>query len=357
MTTMSSSVYYNTLLAISMFSIFCFLIPNKKRLVNSPNFIITILLAVFAALCMGMLPVSIDIYTGDDRNHYALSFLAIQRDISAEYSVSANDPIFATYGFFLSKYTTVFGFFIITALIYVGNYMLAARKLASRYSYVLLLMVLITFQFFGYGTNTIRAGFATSFIALALAYSDKLWKMVLFLVIGIGCHYSMLVPAVAILLTRYFDKTKLYFYLWFAAILVSALSGDYFTELFSSIIEDPRTGYLLADEDTTYNVGFRLDFILYSCAPLLLGYWYIYKRKFKSTIYKQMYNAYIIANIFWILVIRAEYSDRIAYLSWFMMPFLLLYPLLTERIVKGQNRKIALIMFCQLAFTYIMYFR
>lgn len=354
---MSSSVYYNTLLAISLFSIFCFLIPTKKRLVNSPNIIITILLAVFAALCMGMYPVSVDIYTGTDRNHYALSFLAIQKNLDTEYSISTNDPIFATYGYFLSKYTTVFGFFIITALIYVGNYMLAARKLASRYSYVLFLMVLITFQFFGYGTNTIRAGFAASFIALALAYSDKLWKMAIFLVIGIGCHYSMIVPTGAILLARYFDKTKLYFYLWFAAIIVSAVSGDYFTELFSSLTDDQRTDYLLADENTTYNVGFRIDFILYSCAPLLLGYWYIYKRKFESKIYKQMYNAYIIANIFWILVIRAEFSDRFAYLSWFMMPFLLMYPLLTERIVKGQNRKIALIMFCQLAFTYFMYFR
>ena len=30
----------------------------------------------------------------------------------------------------------------------------------------------------------------------------------------------------------------------------------------------------------------------------------------------------------WLLVIRIAFSDRVAYLSWFMIPFIVLYPVL-----------------------------
>lgn len=355
---MTSAIYYNTFLAISLITaVGILLIKPKGKLVSCPNLFFTILIGLFAALCMGLLPVSIDIYTGTDRNNYALSFIWMQND-PANSTASINDALFSTYTQFLGKYIDYTTFFIVTAIIYIGNYILAAHKLTPKYCYILVLLILTSFCFYGYGVNTIRAGFAISFVALALAYSNCLWKLIIFLLIGIGCHFSMIIPSLGLIIARYFDKTKMYFYLWFAAILASAVAGDYFENLFAAFTEDQRSSYLLSDQlKEFYNSGFRIDFILYSCVPFLLGYYYIYKLKFESTIYKLIYNAYILTNIFFVLVIRAAFVDRFAYLSWFMIPFILVYPLLTKRLVKSQNQKIALIIILQESFTYFMYLK
>jgi len=42
--------------------------------------------------------------------------------------------------------------------------------------------------------------------------------------------------------------------------------------------------------------------------------------------YARLVNTYLFANAVWILVINATCSNRFAYLSWFMMPWVLLYP-------------------------------
>lgn len=356
---MSSDIYFYTFLVLSIITaIGIVIIPSKKELVSCPNLFFTMLMGLFAALCLGLYPVVVDIYTGTDRNHYALSLILMQNNPEMEFGASINDALFTLYAQFIGKYANYTGFFIVTAIIYVGNYMLAAYKLTPKYSYILVLSIIISFGFYGYGVNTIRAGFAVSFIALALAYSDSLWKMAVFSMIGIGCHYSMIIPSIALLVARYFDKTKLFFYLWFASVVISAIAGNYFENLFSSFTTDARTTYLQSEYlKEYYKSGFRIDFILYSCVPILLGYYYIYKLKFKSVFYKRIYNAYILANIVFVLLIRAAFIDRFAYLSWFMIPFILLYPLLTKRIAKTQNQKIALIILCQEVFIILMSIR
>lgn len=65
---------------------------------------------------------------------------------------------------------------------------------------------------------------------------------------------------------------------------------------------------------------------------MLVGWYYIYRKKFNDRFYTLIYNSYLLTNIFWILVIRANFSDRFAYLSWFLIPFLLVYPLLKQKL-------------------------
>ena len=105
--------------------------------------------------------------------------------------------------------------------------------------------------------------------------------------------------------------------------------GGFFTGLFSSWGNefDSRTSYLTAVE-THYNVGFRIDFVLYSCLPIIIGYIYQNRLHYKNEFYSLIHSTYIIANAFWVLVIRANFSDRFAYLSWFMYALVMMYPLL-----------------------------
>ena len=56
------------------------------------------------------------------------------------------------------------------------------------------------------------------------------------------------------------------------------------------------------------------------------------------------------------MLIRSSFSNRFAYLSWFMYPLVLAYPLLTLPIWKEQGKKTGLILMAHMGFTYFMWF-
>lgn len=353
---MNYSDYIYTFAIITIISILYILQPVKRcsnRIINSPSIYISIIISLIAFIIMFSLPIEWGKYS--DRENYALIFNSIKANQIDSGSIS-HDNLFYHYTSLISKITDYTGYFFITTVFYIVNYFIASYRMSKRYHYILLLMTFISFMFYAYGTNTIRAGFAISFLLLALTYYQKFWLMAILITISIGCHYSMIIPSIGILISRFFDKTKFYFALWCIAIPLSAIAGNYFEILFASLSNDSRAIAFLTTS-MNYNTGFRYDFIIYSCIPICVGYYYIYKKKFKSDYYKLIYNSYILTNIFWILVIRANFSDRFAYLSWFLIPYIIIYPLVNTKLFESQNKKICLILMLQMIFTYTMYIR
>lgn len=350
---MQTIIYYHFFFVVLLFSCILMLSPtDDKHFMFTANKNIAKILLLIAVLVMGSLPIK-EIYS--DRYLYAQTVsLANARNLAQPES----DLFFYYYvkitGLFLSPTLWMY----LTAFIYVLNHLIFSKKIGGYYLYVLFLMFLTGFFFYAYGTNTIRAGFAASFLLLALALYDRLLYFVLFLLIAVNCHFSMAIPALAMLVSRFYDKTKIYLLLWLIAIPLSAVAGHSFEALFSSMSSDNRVSYLSVNADeTNYNVGFRLDFILYSCVPVVMGYYYIIKRGIKDRLYSILYNTYILANSFWILVIRANFSDRFGYLSWFIYPAVLIYPALKYQLWNRQNEKVALIVFLHGLFTYIMFLK
>lgn len=216
---------------------------------------------------------------------------------------------------------------------------------------------LIAFQFYAYGTNTIRAGIATSLILVGISFCNRFWLMSIFFFIAFFCHKSMAVPLFALAIAYKFPKTKFYLLLWVASIGLSFFIGSFLQSLVAGLTQDTRADYITAG-DSQYRSMFRWDFLAYSALPVFLGWFYIFKLNFKSIFYRWVYNAYLISNTFWILVIRAAFSDRFAYLSWFMFPILLMYPLLSQQLYREcytQSRNIILVLFGQIAFSYFMF--
>ena len=72
--------------------------------------------------------------------------------------------------------------------------------------------------------------------------------------------------------------------------------------------------------------------------------------------YIMFLSIYIICNSFWILVIKASFSNRFAYLSWFLFPIVLVYPLVMFKIRNKNNHYLGLIMLLHLGFTLFMFF-
>ena len=119
-----------------------------------------------------------------------------------------------------------------------------------------------------------------------------------------------------------------------------------------------REGYLTnegVDMEGFSRQGFRWDFLLYSCVPILVGFYYVAREKFNDNWYKLMLNTYILCNSFWALVNSSWLSNRIAFLSWFMYGFVVMYPLLRKEVVPNRQQKVAIALICNVAFTYLLW--
>jgi len=249
-------------------------------------------------------------------------------------------------------------FFVIIAFIYFGGIFIAVKKMFPRDVLFAFLVYLAAFSTFSYATNGIKAGAAASLFLVALAYRDKKWVSYLFVALSYGFHHSMQLLVAAYIIVSLVKKPKYYLWLWCVSLLVAALHITFFQELFAGFTDEQGAQYLIADqsEESAYLTGFRLDFIIYSAVPVLLGWYWIFKRGLKSEKYNFLYNLYLLANSVWMLCMYASYTNRIAYLSWQLLPIVLIYPFLNERLSPNQYRTVGVIALGHLAFTLFMEF-
>jgi hypothetical protein len=138
--------------------------------------------------------------------------------------------------------------------------------------------------------------------------------------------------------------------------------GGFWENFFSGLglTNDERFSEYLNDTeyiDSFSSTGFRWDFLLYSMVPIVLGIYVVLRRKEKDQMYLLLLHTYIITNAFWILVIRSSFSNRFAYLSWFLYPIVLIYPALKFNLWNKQYSKIGIIVLLHFMFTYIMWLK
>ena len=324
---------------------------NKEHLFKKEGFGLIILIGII--LYMGLRPVS-GVYFGDTGT-YAREF---QNYIDNDVNLFDKDIGFNIFMFACSKVMSVNMFFLLCAFLYVFPLYLASRHLFRRYWLYSFLILVGSFSFWAFGTNGIRNGIATSLILLAFSYTDRKILMIILMFIAVSFHKSMIVPLAAFIITLFYNDSKKLFYFWLLCIPVSLLAGGFFETLFSHIgLNDARTSYLTEgniNNDPFSHTGFRWDFLLYSAVPIYAGWYFIFKRNFKDRFYHQLFNIYIIANALWILVIRSNFSNRFAYLSWFIMGIIIIYPFLKRQFFKNQYQVLDSVIFLYFMFTYIM---
>lgn len=116
------------------------------------------------------------------------------------------------------------------------------------------------------------------------------------------------------------------------------------------------SGYLTGDnmvgEIVQMSMTFRWDFLLYSAMGVAVGYYFIFRRNFKDEYYHWIYNTFLVTNAFWVLVIRAAYSNRFAQISWFIMPVVLIYPFMKERFWVNHEKMLGYALLTFYAFTF-----
>ena len=102
-------------------------------------------------------------------------------------------------------------------------------------------------------------------------------------------------------------------------------------------------------------IGFRWDFLLYSAMPVWLA-WYVRYKGIINQTFNLLANTYIIANSFWILVCRVAYSNRFAYLSWFMYALVIAYAVIRLPIWDDQDRVAGRILLAHSVVTVFLHF-
>lgn len=208
-------------------------------------------------------------------------------------------------------------------------YMVSKKYFPYEYAGYFVLCVIGCMGFVSYGSNTIRAGFGIALLLLAFCTENKIAKICLSIA-SIGCQMSMLLPVVCYLASVYIAKKHRWCeYIWIICLIITSLTSvvsDIMT-MFGAL--DARIEEMANYDGTSdvYNVGFRIDFLFYSVIPIIIAK-YNLKNMIEDPLYLRIYRTYLLANAAWLLLMRIPFTDRVAYLSWFLIPFLLLYPVL-----------------------------
>lgn len=280
---------------------------------------------------------------GTDRENYARMFENSEKYVRDGY----RDMGFVYFAYICKLLTGgAMGAFVISAAVYIFAYLYYTNKLAPHYAFYVFLICMSSLEFTNHYYNGLRAGLAISFALIAISKNMNKYIAIIFGVMAISMHISLALTIGGFILTSRIKNTKLYYLFW-GVLLVALLLGvfnsfDQFATLLSST-EDKRASRYLLGGDQGYKVGLRLDFIAYSAIPIIIGAYYIYKNKVQDFYYIHLYNTYLFCNGCWLVVSRMPYNNRLAYLSWFLMPFLLSYPLLQSKGVIINNRKLKLI--------------
>ena len=319
----------------------------KRQLnINGPLLFLFLVITFY----MGLRPISI--FFGD-MGTYANTFNRIKYSPG---SAGSGDFLFDWYMRICAPVMNDNTWFLLTAFLYIYPLYLISVRRGGKYAGYCFLMLVVSFSFWTYGTNGIRNGLATSIFIWALACNNVIIRWCL-IFLAAGVHGSMNLLAGAYILTLFVKKPKLYFIGWLLAIPVSLVAGGFFQGLFAGVMDDGRTSYLTdgnVNNDEFSSTGFRWDFLLYSAAPVYNAYYFIIKRNFNDKFYNQLVSIYLTANAFWILVIKANFSNRFAYLSWFLMAIVIAYPWIKERFHDKQTQKMVYILLAYFAFTFFM---
>lgn len=350
-------IYVNLSLGIVLFTLLhAYVLPidDQKNVafINWTGY----LFLIFSLLFIGTRPVS-GRFFGDmvTYNRY-FTFYAAGGEVDLE-----KDVFFHLYMKLCSHILSVKMFFALCFFFYLFPLYRVSKVFFKQYWFYSFLMFAVSFSFWTYGTNGIRNGIACSIFLWGLSYYHNKIIMGIIFFISIQIHQTLLLPVMAFSIAFFYTKPKIFLMGWLAAIPLSIALGGFWENLFASMGfgDDRLGGYLTGGDEfkeSFSSTGFRYDFLFYSAGAVFAGWYFIFKKDFQDKIYHVIYGTYLICNAFWILVIRASFSNRFAYLSWFMMGIVIIYPYLKRKFFKNHHIVVGKILTVYFMFTYLMYY-
>ncbi len=331
---------------------------------NKGDYLWSLLLSILLALWIGTRPTdAIGMGYGDSVNYARTYELMAANDLSLSTAVFGSEWLWQLMMIVCIQCSLdVSSFFLIVAVGYVMTATWAMKKILPTRPYLGFLFLISSLMYYSFSVNGLRNGLACHMILLALAFfMDDRWSVAaLIAFLAIGVHRSVLLPIVAALVAwKLIREPRYAIYFWLLCIVLSLYGGDLFMNFFASFGYDDRmstytSGDLADHRDMFSATGFRWDFLAYSAVPIALTWLVNILRKKRDGWFNIISVTYILCNAFWVLVIRAEYSNRFAYLSWFLYPVVISYPLCNMKAWRNQNHVAGLTLLLYFSSTFIM---
>jgi hypothetical protein len=362
-----ATVYYILFLILSWATVLYYIGSNQQKILHSEGssaqgaaLLLTLVLIFF----LGLRPMSSQAF--GDMPFYAHSY----QNVISSYSVISfkSEWLWNNLAFFCKQVGfSVYEYFLIIEFGYFFGMLICALLLMRKNLWIAILFFYTSFSCYTFGVNGIRNGLACSLDLIAISLfalgGPKRPAGLVLMALAMGFHRSSALPSAAAIASLYFVKdTKTAIRFWIASIAISLAAGPLVERFFAALgFDDRLSDYASTNQekgsmDQFSQAGFRWDFLLYSSGAVAM-IWYVTRyRKFKDSVYTILANSYLLCNAFWIMVIRSAFSNRFAYLSWFLYPVVMAYPLLRMNLWKDQDRKTALIFFLYSGFTLFMFF-
>lgn len=255
----------------------------------------------------------------------------------------------------------------VLALVYVFSYYYIGKcKLGKQHVAYYLLLSAGCLGFWSGSTNIIRAGFATSLFFMSLCFEEKKKSIyVAFSLFAIMVHNSVIVLVAAFFLTKYYQKFKVYVWIWLTFLAFSSVNAlnpiVSFLSSHTGEVGDRVALYAYnidqTEADNYGNSGFRIDFILYSALAIIYSGWIIIKQKYDDVFYMRLSCTYIIVNCLWLVMIRVTYADRFALLSWSLISLIILYPYMNPYNRLPFNKKVITVAFIPVVLELVLMIR
>ncbi|MBD5227051.1 MAG: EpsG family protein [Bacteroidales bacterium] len=322
------------------------LLNDKRNIqVSTLSSIVTISIGVLFIYLFGLRNyISTD---SGDSFLYAYAYQHIETIVGPTFddALKSREWAWATLLLFLYQHhIDVSGFFTIVSVLYMVPILYGCIKLGKSNSWILLLAFLLGITFMSNGMNGIRNGVACSiaFLGLLQITDHSKLKLSNFLsavalcLIAHGIHGASVILIIPAFIVLFFIKSyKTALILWLSAIVLSLIFGNRIAFLVADFDASERALSYLQGGESESNMakfahsGFRLDFLLYSAIPIVVGYYISIVKKIHDRRYNILLFTYMLANAVWIIFIYAAYSNRFAMISWYLFPLTIIYPFIS----------------------------
>jgi len=358
---MINPLYYNAiyLIVVTVVTIIFSIVYNNSNQIKETS-LFSLILCVLLIFFIGFRP---EHEVFQDTLAYCL-FYRLQEGLPCSFDFQKQNAVFSyLLSYSASNKLGVEFFFTIIAFIYFGGILLSSKLIFPKNTNTAFISYIAALSTFSYATNGIKAGAAASLflVGIGLYIQNKKILSIFFILLSYHFHHSMSVCIAAFVCTLLYRNVTVYFLFWVFAFFCSFLHVSAIQEFFGYILEDQGdadgAGYLMnGGHSIGGRGGFRFDFIIYSFMPIIIGLYTKFQKGITDKHYDFLLCLYLLLNGVWLLCMYANFTNRIAYLSWAIYPFVLIYPFVHFDFGVKSNRYLYTVVMIHLSFTLFMVF-
>ncbi|WP_156305379.1 EpsG family protein [Sphingobacterium endophyticum] len=301
---------------------------NKFKRCQFIKYTLTYTLAFFIALMFGFRDVEVGVDTKTYKYLYEYVFSPMS---NFEFR---KDILWDSINFLFSRFTDDITYlFVLVSFGYLFLPLFGVQKVLKENVIYFFLFFLISPNFFLYGANGIRNGLAASLFIFSFKYF-KNYKQFLLLIISALIHASMIIPATFLLLSKYIKNIKIVYFVWVVLLILSALGVDFLRMVPLGL--DRLGNYVEGSNELETSKIFNVpvNFLVYSISPIVISFYFIVIKKVYDEFFYSISITYLLSSCIYIAAFHANFAVRFAYLSEFLMPLVIIYPLFRFKSIK-----------------------